>query len=101
IRNGNFKQDVKKGINQNDLYQMVTYAVRRGSTNILLLYPNIGEDVNTSDSFSIESGFTGADEIEIMASEVPFWSVRDFKALDTSLHECLGTILHKLTNVKR
>ena len=37
---GNIKSDAKKGIAQSDLYQMTSYAIRRGCTEVLLLYPN-------------------------------------------------------------
>src|SRR5690606_41830311 len=34
---GDFKDDKKKGIAQSDLYQMTSYAFRRGCCNVLLL----------------------------------------------------------------
>jgi len=36
LRDSNFKIDPKKGIAQNDLYQMVSYAFKRGCTDIML-----------------------------------------------------------------
>src|SRR5690606_38243691 len=34
------EKDPKKGISQNDLYQMIAYAIRFNTTEIVLYYPN-------------------------------------------------------------
>ena len=49
LRSSDFKNDKKKGIAQSDLYQMTSYAFRRGCTDIFLLYPNITDDLNEPD----------------------------------------------------
>lgn len=45
--------DNKKGISQNDLYQMIAYAIRFKATDIKLLYPNSVKN-NTSDLKTID-----------------------------------------------
>ncbi|MBL0050147.1 MAG: hypothetical protein IPP29_00835 [Bacteroidetes bacterium] len=52
---------------------MVSYAFKRGCTDIMLVYPNISDDLNTADNFKIISGFGDADEITITAMEIPFF----------------------------
>jgi 5-methylcytosine-specific restriction enzyme subunit McrC len=96
LRQDNFKTDPKKGVAQSDLYQMVSYAFKRGCTDIILVYPNISDDLNTSDNFKIISGFGGADEITITAMEIPFSSLTNFNKLDSMLFETLETQLNKL-----
>ncbi len=81
LRDRNFKNDRKKGIAQADLYQMVSYALKRGCTELILLYPNISEELNAPDTFKVISGFDGKDTIVIHAAEVPFWSFDDFDGL--------------------
>jgi 5-methylcytosine-specific restriction enzyme subunit McrC len=41
--------DTKKGISQNDLYQMVSYAIRFGVTDIKLFYPNTVKEIATTE----------------------------------------------------
>jgi 5-methylcytosine-specific restriction enzyme subunit McrC len=75
---------------------MVSYAFKRGCTDIILVYPNISDNLNTSDNFKIISGFGGADEITITAMEIPFSSLTNFNELDSMLFETLETQLNKL-----
>ena len=81
LRPENFKNDPKKGVAQSDLYQMVSYALKRGCNDIFLLYPNLSDSINDSDTFQIISGFEGADKINITAFEIPFWGEKNFNAL--------------------
>lgn len=74
LRDKNFKKDNKKGIAQSDLYQMTSYAFRRGCTDVLLLYPNLENTKNSPDYFEICSGFNLEDKIKITAMEIPFWT---------------------------
>ena len=67
------EKDPKKGISQNDLYQMVSYAFKRGCTDILLVYPNLSDNINPPDKFEISSGLVevaGAINIDYHAAEV-------------------------------
>jgi 5-methylcytosine-specific restriction enzyme subunit McrC len=93
LRDVNFKKDKKKGISQSDMYQMTSYALRRGCTNVLILYPNLGENINSIDTFKIESGFSGKEEICITTAEVPFWSIENFVDLPNKLYITLSELL--------
>jgi 5-methylcytosine-specific restriction enzyme subunit McrC len=93
IRDINFKNDLKRGIVQADLYQMVSYAVKRGCSDILLVYPNLSDKINTPDKFEIISGFPGNAIIHVTAMEIPFWSLANFHSLRTELYkEILATL---------
>ncbi|NCC98713.1 MAG: restriction endonuclease [Bacteroidia bacterium] len=93
LRSPDFKNDIKKGIAQTDLYQMTSYAFRRGCTDIFLLYPNITDDINEPDIFEIESGFNIDDKIKVTAMEIPFWKESDLDI--TILESKLETTLKK------
>ncbi|SDL84466.1 McrC family protein [Pedobacter antarcticus] len=70
---GDFKNDKKKGIAQSDLYQMTSYAYKRGCNQVLLLYPNQSDTLQEPDIFHI-SNFNSTQTIKVTAAEVPFWS---------------------------
>jgi 5-methylcytosine-specific restriction enzyme subunit McrC len=89
LRESNFKSDPKKGVSQTDLYQMVSYAFKRGCTDIVLVYPNLSENLNPSDKFEIISGFEGQERINVLAMEIPFWSINDFKGIDEKLYKAV------------
>lgn len=95
LRQDNFKTDPKKGVAQSDLYQMVSYAFKRGCTDIILVYPNISDNINSPDNFEIISGFEGAEKITISAIEIPFSSLTNFSKLDSVLYDVLETNLNK------
>lgn len=78
LRKGNFKTDPKKGVAQSDLYQMVSYAFKRGCTDIILVYPNISDNINTPDNFEIISGYGGAEIIRITANGNPLFFIDKF-----------------------
>lgn len=81
MRPADFKKDPKKGIAQADLYQMLAYAVKRGCTEVVLLYPNTAEMLKPVDRFLIRSGFDSFYEISVTAMEIPFWSAEGIEAL--------------------
>jgi 5-methylcytosine-specific restriction enzyme subunit McrC len=93
LRDRNFKRDKKKGVVQSDMYQMVTYALRRGCKEVIILYPNVGEELNTPDNFKVQSGFCNADMISVTTAEVPFWSVGNFVSLQKNLKKSLESLL--------
>lgn len=97
LRVGNFKQEGKKGVEQSDLYQMVSYAFKRGCTDIFLLYPNLTENIQESDTFEIISEFAGKDRINITAMEIPFWTKNafSFQQLEKNLNKTLAGHLNK------
>lgn len=96
VRDNDFKADPKKGIAQNDLYQMVSYAFKRGCTDILLIYPNISGDLNPSDHFEIVSGFSGHEKINVTALEIPFWTDSEIKSIDKRLFDWLELNLNQI-----
>ncbi|MFV0590441.1 MAG: McrC family protein [Draconibacterium sp.] len=97
IRPNNFKSDAKKGIAQSDLYQMVSYGFKRGCSDIILVYPNIAESLNSTDNFEIISGFEGHDKINISAIEIPFWSLNDYSGIETRLNATIENILKNIS----
>lgn len=93
IRDRNFKADPKKGISQADLYQVVSYAVKRGCHEVFLLYPNITEELAAPDVFRINTGFENIETITVTALEVPFWSRENFQDIPSRLKNMLATHL--------
>lgn len=93
LRPGDFKKDIKKGVAQSDLYQMLSYAFKRGCTDVILVYPNLSDNINTPDNFEIISGFEGQEKINVTALEIPFFSLSDFIGLDAKLLEVLTQLL--------
>jgi 5-methylcytosine-specific restriction enzyme subunit McrC len=92
LREGALWSDPKKGVSQSDMYQMTAYGMRRGCRKVLLLYPNLIEICREPDSFFVRSAFDGQ-EIQIIAAEVPFWSMNDFAGLKARLSKQLTTLL--------
>lgn len=92
LRDKNYKTDPKKGISQSDLYQMVSYALKRGCNQVLLLYPNSDESTGSPrmDKFFIESHHQ---VIQVIAAEVPFWSIHSFEDIEECLHDHLEHLL--------
>ncbi len=95
IRYPESRIDAKKGIAQSDMYQMTSYALRRGCNEVLLLYPNYAEALQPIDTFIVESGFDTKHKINITAAEIPFWSMDSFKQLSESLKFSLEQLLAK------
>lgn len=68
----------KAGVSQSDLYQMVSYAIRRNCTNVLLVYPNIQNALNISTSFKIPSEmFAEEINIDIRSLDISFDDIHD------------------------
>jgi 5-methylcytosine-specific restriction enzyme subunit McrC len=56
------ERDPKNGISQNDLYQMVAYAIRFKINEIMLFYPDsVRDNVLNSDKLIIKEEFSGMD----------------------------------------
>lgn len=103
LRPSDFKNDNKKGIAQSDLYQMTSYAFRRGCTDVFLIYPNLTDFINEPDIFEIRSGFNPGDKIKVTAMEIPFWieSYLDVTIIETKLESTLKVQLDKLIGLNR
>ena len=94
---GKFKADPKKGVSQADLYQMTSYAFRRGCNNVLLLYPNQGTKCEEKDTFSISS-FNNSQKISVHAAEVPFWDINGYEIITEKLKNNLNELLNAFKN---
>jgi 5-methylcytosine-specific restriction enzyme subunit McrC len=86
------KSDSKKGIAQSDMYQMISYAYRRGTDKVLLIYPNTSEKLTEDHLFLIKKGFTD-ETIKIKAIDVPFWSLYGHSNVEENLKVKLGCVL--------
>jgi 5-methylcytosine-specific restriction enzyme subunit McrC len=72
----------------------VSYAFKRGCTEVLLVYPNLDDDLNVPDRFEIVSGFDAKERVNVTAIEVPFWgNVFDNNRLDNKMFEELEKAL--------
>ncbi|MFZ2499494.1 McrC family protein [Methanosarcina sp.] len=86
------KSDPKKGIAQSDMYQMISYAYRRGTDKVLLIYPNTSEKLAEDHVFLINNALTNQ-KIKIKAIDVPFWSLDGHSSVEENLKVKLGNIL--------
>lgn len=87
------QSDNKKGVSQADMYQMISYAYRRGTNKVILLYPNTSENLPEDYVFKIQKSNEN-EEIKIKVADVPFWSSIDHSEVEEKL-------LIKLDNVLR
>lgn len=66
------EKDPKKGISQNDLYQMLAYAVRFEVDEIILFYPNtIKQEQEEETELTIKDALANGKEISIRAFQLP------------------------------
>ena len=66
------EKDPKKGINQNDLYQMIGYAIRFKVDEIILFYPDtIKQNQERQSEFIIKDALADDKEILIKAFQLP------------------------------
>jgi len=66
------QEDPKKGISQNDLYQMLAYAVRFEVDEIVLFYPNTLKNQLLDDSeFIIKDALANGKEISVKVFQLP------------------------------
>ena len=66
------EKDPKKGISQNDLYQMLAYAVRFEVNEIILFYPNtIKQEQEEETELTIKDALADGKEISIRAFQLP------------------------------
>lgn len=86
------KCDSKKGIAQTDLYQMISYAYRRGTDKVLLIYPNTSDKPIDDSVFLINKG-SRDETIKIKAIDVPFWSLESHSYVEENLKIKLRSIL--------
>ena len=66
------EKDPKKGISQNDLYQMVAYAIRFKVSEIILFYPNTLKNTQEEETeLTIKDALADGKEIIIRAFQLP------------------------------
>jgi 5-methylcytosine-specific restriction enzyme subunit McrC len=77
------EKDPKKGISQNDLYQMLAYAVRFEVDEIILFYPNtIKQGQEEETELTIKDALADGKEISVRAYQLP---IINRELLDTDL----------------
>ncbi|RZA02321.1 MAG: hypothetical protein EOP47_07320 [Sphingobacteriaceae bacterium] len=86
------ESDNKKGVSQTDMYQMISYAYRRGTDKVILIYPNTSEKLSEDYVFKVQKS-NEEEEIKIKIVEVPFWSSIDHSEVKTNLLIKLGNTL--------
>lgn len=99
VRASGFENNPKRGIYQPDLYQMVSYAFKRGCSNVLMIYPEESNGNNSSDEFKITSGFDEKREINVKAIGIPFYTLNNIGDLESSLRSVLDKIFMKYIEV--
>lgn len=72
LRSVEDKKSNKKGVSQADIYQMVTYAVKRNCGEVILMYPCALGQASESNTFKINYA-NNAKQIKIHVIDVPFW----------------------------
>ena len=93
------EKDPKKGISQNDLYQMLAYAVRFEVDEIVLFYPNtIVGDQNYKAQLIIKDKWAEGKEINIKAFQLPILDKRVMTLTVDNKHKL--SELFELTKVK-
>jgi len=88
------ENDKKKGVSQSDLYQVISYAYRRGCNEVILIYPNASEELKAINSFEITSGINSNQIIQVKVAEIPFWSTTHFASIEEDLKNSLTKILN-------
>ena len=92
-------KDPKKGISQNDLYQMLAYAVRFEVDEIVLFYPNtIVGDQNYKAQLIIKDKWAEGKEINIKAFQLPVLDKKVMTLTVDTKHKL--SELFELTKVK-
>ena len=84
------------GVSHGDLYQMISYAVRRGAHFVLLLYPGLCSDEIGMRSFFIRDEFSNK-EISFFAVKVPLDTV-SAEVMARNVLEVLDLKIHRNVN---
>ncbi|WP_258100617.1 McrC family protein [Marinoscillum pacificum] len=90
--------DNKKGVSQSDMYQMISYAYRRGVQNVLLIYPNSSSQLHDDFTFVVPRETNPDDKINISLIDIPFWSLDGPETIDNPLYKKLRYSFSKLTS---
>jgi len=96
------EKDPKKGISQNDLYQMLAYAVRFEVDQIILFYPNtIKQGQEEETDLTIKDALAEGKEISIRAFQLPIINRELLEAelsTKTDLNELFESTRQELIN---
>ena len=96
------EMDPKKGISQNDLYQMLAYAVRFEVDEIILFYPNtIKQEQEEETELIIKDALADGKEISIRAFQLPIINralLETNLEAKTDLSELFESTSQELTN---
>lgn len=93
IRSNN--DGMKAGVAQSDLYQMISYALRRNCRNVLLLYPATVNSSATDATFSIPSAMLSGDiEIDVRNINIVFNNLQDADMTMQSRIKTLNPLFH-------
>jgi 5-methylcytosine-specific restriction enzyme subunit McrC len=96
------EKDPKKGISQNDLYQMIAYAVRFEVDEIILFYPNtIKQGQEEETELTIKDALADGKEISIRAFQLPIINKKLLKTdldTNTALSELFESTRQELIN---
>ena len=96
------EKDPKKGISQNDLYQMLAYAVRFEVDEIILFYPNtIKQSQEEETELTIKDALADGKEISIRAFQLPIINrelLETGLATNTDLSELFESTRQELIN---
>ncbi len=74
------------------MYQMISYAYRRGTDKVILIYPNTSEKLAEDYIFKVQKA-NEDEEIRIKIVDVPFWSSFDQNKVASNLLIKLGNVL--------
>lgn len=84
------RRERKKGVEHSDMYQVLSYAVKRGAEMVLLVYPAMFDEDPAADEFYIDgAGLKGT--VHVWAVNLRITS-RDIAHLDSLVNEELGVI---------
>jgi 5-methylcytosine-specific restriction enzyme subunit McrC len=88
-----FADDLKAGISQNDMYQMVSYAMRRNCKDVLLVYPESPNSLSTDATFKVGSKMLTSDlNINVKNLDITFENINDARSLIMSRIKLLDSI---------
>ena len=84
---------LKAGVNQSDMYQMVSYAIRRNCTNVLLVYPSVQNALNAPSTFKVPSLMLAEDiNIDVRNLDITFDDIQEADELMESRLKVLDSI---------
>ncbi len=88
--------DIKSGVNQSDLYQMISYAIARNCNQVLLLYPYINSSINTPTHFNIPSLLTtDIINIHVHSLDITFEDINEADVIIKKRIEQVSSIFRK------